>query len=886
MRLRLKSVIAVLAVALTVPCIAAAADNAALRATLDNGLRVVIVRNVLAPVVSTSVNYLVGANETPSGFPGTAHAQEHMMFRGSPGLSADQLASIGSLMGGSFNADTRQAVSQYTFTVPAEDLDVVLHIEASRMADINDDEADWQLERGAIEQEVAQDLSSPSYILFTKLRQALFAGTPYEHDPLGSKESFDKTTGDMLKAFHSTWYAPNNAVLVIAGDVDPDTALASVKRLFGSIPKRQLPERRPVNLGPVTPANLHLPSDLPYGLTAYAIRLPGFESPDYAAIEVLADVLNSQRGVLYDFIANGEALDVGFSFDPLAKASLGYFSIVYPADKDTAELEQRVRAAVAKIAREGVPPELVEAAKLHEKSDLEFQKNSIEGLATEWAEAVAVQGLASPDDDLARIEKVTVADVNRVARAYFDLDHAITAVLTPTGSGKAVAARGFSGKETVSVGEGKPVALPEWAQQALGQLSPPADMPPPVVKTLANGLTLIVQPEDVSDTISVYGHIRNRAELQVPKGKEGLSQVLARMFSYGTGTMDRETFQAALDEISADESAGVDFSVRALAERFDQAVALLANHELHPAFNEHDLEVVKRELASEVSGRLNSPGYLTQRALRGALFPKNDPTQREALPATVQAISLGDLRAYYGAAVRPDLTTIVVIGKVSPEAAPAVIEKHFGSWAASGPRPNTLLPTVPPSTATATAVPDESRVQDRVILAQTIGVTRSDPDYYALQLGDTVLGGAFYASRFSRDIRQNAGLVYAIDSSIETSQTRGIYSIEYACDPANVSKVQDAVARELKAMQTSPVTEEELSRAKALLLHQIPLGQSSIGAIAEGYIARLRLDLPLDEPMIAARRYLALDAPAVQAAFAKRIRPGDFARVSQGPSPE
>src|ERR1700757_1797545 len=106
---------------------AAVPAEGVVRATLANGLRVVIVRNTLAPVVSTSVNYLVGADETPPGFPGMAHAQEHMMFRGSPGLSADQLADIGSLMGGNFNADTRQAVTQYLYTVPADDLDIALH---------------------------------------------------------------------------------------------------------------------------------------------------------------------------------------------------------------------------------------------------------------------------------------------------------------------------------------------------------------------------------------------------------------------------------------------------------------------------------------------------------------------------------------------------------------------------------------------------------------------------------------------------------------------------------------------------------------------------------------------------------------------------------------
>ena len=119
------------------------AAEAPVRTTLANGLQVIIVRNALAPVVATSVNYLVGSDEAPVGFPGTAHAQEHMMFRGSPGLTADQLAAIGSVVGGNFNANTRESLTQYLFTVPAEDLDVALRIEALRMRAVLDAKGDW-----------------------------------------------------------------------------------------------------------------------------------------------------------------------------------------------------------------------------------------------------------------------------------------------------------------------------------------------------------------------------------------------------------------------------------------------------------------------------------------------------------------------------------------------------------------------------------------------------------------------------------------------------------------------------------------------------------------------------------------------------------------------
>jgi len=201
------------------------ADKDVLRATLKNGLRVVIVRDPIAPVVTTVVNYLVGSDEAPAGFPGMAHALEHMMFRGNPGLSADQLAEISAAMGGNFDADTQQTITQYFFTVPADDLEVALHTESLRMSGILATEELWSKERGAIEQEVAQDLSNPEYVLYMKLLAAMFKGTPYEHDALGTRPSFDKTTGAMLRAFYAKWYAPNNAILILAGDVQLSACL-------------------------------------------------------------------------------------------------------------------------------------------------------------------------------------------------------------------------------------------------------------------------------------------------------------------------------------------------------------------------------------------------------------------------------------------------------------------------------------------------------------------------------------------------------------------------------------------------------------------------------------------------------------------------------------
>ena len=293
--------------------LAGASASDVTRATLGNGLRVVIVRDPIAPAVTVEDNILVGADETPAGFPGTAHAQEHMLFRGCTGLSAGQIAAIYAQLGGVNDADTQQSVTQFYATLPASDLDVALRVDAACLENADDSEAQWAQERGAIEQEVARDLSNATYKFITRLNADMFAGTPYQHDALGTKASFDATTGAMLHQFYGKWYAPNNAILVITGDVDPQATLAKVKSIYGGIPRHAVPARSAIDLQPVKPETFTLPSDLGYQLVFISFRMPGTDSPDFAPAEILSDVLANHRAKLYDLVVQGKALAAEFA---------------------------------------------------------------------------------------------------------------------------------------------------------------------------------------------------------------------------------------------------------------------------------------------------------------------------------------------------------------------------------------------------------------------------------------------------------------------------------------------------------------------------------------------------------------------------------------------
>ncbi len=395
---------------------------------------------------------------------------------------------------------------------------------------------------------------------------------------------------------------------------------------------------------------------------------------------------------------------------------------------------------------------------------------------------------------------------------------------------------------------------------------------------------MIVQPSEISGTISVYGEVKNRPDLQVPKGKEGVDLILGDLFSYGTTTLDRLQFQQALDEIAAEESAGTSFSLQVLTDHFDRGLQLLADNLLHPALPPQAFQIIRQETAGALAGKLQSPAYLARRALLKGIYPKHDPTLRQATPQTVTALTLDDVKSYYQQVFRPDLTTVVIIGRITPEEAKQKMEQYFGGWQAKGPKPATDLPPVPVNPPSAQHVPDPSRVQAEVTLGENLGLTRSNPDYYPLQLGSHVLAGAFYATRLYRDLREETGLVYTVEAMLEASKTRSVFTVFYACDPGNIQRARALVERDLRAMQTTDVTPRELQQAKTLLVRQIPLSRASFDGIAGGWLELVSKDLPLDEPQHAARRYRETTAGQVKAAFAKWLRPDDLVQVVTGPA--
>jgi zinc protease len=894
MHLRRWSVGALLSLAIVAQASAAPPSESSgtgdvLKATLRNGLQVVIVRNTLAPVASTDLSYLVGSRDDPPDMPGLAHAQEHMMFRGTKNLATSELGTIATALGGDFNAQTSDMTTQYQFTVPAADLDAVLRIESDRMRDVLDLQSQWQNERGAIEQEVARDEAAPGSDFFTDAQAIAYKGTVYQHPGVGTKAAFDVLTGPRLKAFYGRWYAPNNAVLVIAGNVDPQRTLAQVRARFESIPEKPIPAHEAAHFQPLKRTVLRRNTTLAYPLAAVGFRLPGLDDPDFLASFVLQGVLGADRGALHALGDQGLALDGEWTSMPYVKeAQLGFAVAALAPGSDPDAMVKKLESILTNYRDHGVPAELFESTKRRLIADQELSRNSISSLAADWADTIAVDREPSIAYEQELIGRVTLADVNRVAKRYLDVNHAVIGSLTPSANATQSQPPAPAGQTRENpLGKQQAVThLPDWGNALVHDVTVPGTTLAPQVTKLANGITLVVQPETISDTVFVYGSVKTMPSLEEPLGQEGIARILEGMYPYGTLSLDRESFQRALDAIDTTLGGGSSFGVQTTTRNFDKAIGLLAQNELQPRLDYPTFDVVRRRAIDQLQTELNSSHSVALIRSAEKLLPFNDPELREPSVAGMQGISLDETKAYYAKTMRPDLTTIVVVGNVSAVQARASIERAFGGWHAVGPPPAVDLPAVPLNPPGDVKVPLPNIRQDYVTLEQLVPLPRSAPQYYPLMLGNTVLGGGSLGpeqSRLFRDIRQNAGLVYSIDSQFASSGARSRFSIEFACAQGNEARIEGLVNDELAQLRKEPIGDFELALMKASMVRRVVLGDASASQIGQGLLNDASSGLPLDQANIDAQHLLATDARSIQEAFAANIRPENFVRTIEGP---
>jgi len=852
--------------------------------TLRNGLRVVVVEDRAAPVVQTSVWYGFGSLDETPGRTGLAHALEHMMFRGTPEISAGGLDDITARLGAQMNGETSYDYTQFYFEMPADKLDVALFTEADRMQHAALRAADWAIERNAVLNEIDGDDSSPLFNLLARVRAAAFPGQPAGRTPLGEREDVARATVAEIARYYHEWYAPNNATLVVAGAVNHAVVFAKAARYFGAIAPKTLPPKHDANPIPAHGATVDAEFPFPFEILDLAYSVPGDTQRGEPAISTLASLIENQRSPFYRALVESNiALAIETNADTQLRGGLLHIFIILNPGRTSAEAQAVFQSTLEAALSGGFDPELVVAAKRLTIADRLYSTDSIDGIGALAGYTYGIVGERISEED-ARLAALTGDDLLAATRTY--LSHpTVVGHLTPNespphgNSQKSSAAASDDFSKRIPNG---PIVMPQWIATAVRTPTTARSPLAPVEFTLANGLHVIVQTKTDRPTFVLSGKIAWSPAFE-PPGKEGIARLAGAVADYGSAAYPFAQRRKATDEIGAIVQTGDQFSAQGTSGDFDRIIAILADGEAHPTFAQPWLGIERSQLANSLQSESQISGVMINRAYDRLLLATDDPTLREPTAATVGGITQEDLLAYAQRYWRPDLTTIAVAGDISPQRVRDALTAAFGAWQAAGPKPDPHLMAMPPATSGHDYI-GTAATQVYIRLGQP-ALARSSPDYDTFLVLNQILGGSgAFESRLWQELRQKRGLVYNVNSTLDADADRGDFRIELNASPQRVVEAVAFVRKQLEQMRDEPVSATELREAKIRLVSNALLEEASTSGQVKQIMDIAVNHLPLDYYGTLNERFARITAADVQRVARTYLRPDRLVEVYAGPS--
>lgn len=852
--------------------------------TLGNGLRVVVVEDHSVPIVQTGVWYGFGSVEETPGKTGLAHALEHMLFRGTPEVSAGGLDDITARLGARMNGETNYDYTQFYFEMPADKLDVALFADADRMAHASLRASDWAIERNAVLNEIDGDASSPFFNLLARVRAAAFPDQPSGRTPLGNREDVANATVSDIARYYREWYAPNNATLVVAGDVNRSTVFAKAQRYFGPIASKSLPPRKRVTPVAARGQTVEAQFPFPFEILDLAYSVPGDTQRGEPAVSTLATLLENQRSPFYRaLVQSNVALAIEANADTQLRGGLLDVFIILNPGRSAAEAQTVFQNTLSSVLSSGFDPDLVVAAKRLTLAERVYAADSIGGIGDLAGYTYGIVGEKISDED-SRLAALTGKDLLAAAREYLSRP-TVVGHLSPNASPP----RGNSQKSTAAASDdfsrripNGPIVQPAWIAKAIRTPTTARSPLAPVSFRLSNGLRVFVQVKSDRPTFVLRGKIASSPAFE-PLGKQGIIRLASAVADYGSVNYPFAQRRKATDEMGAFVTTGQEFSAQGESRDFEHVVSIVADGEEHPTFADPWLDVERSQLANSLQSESSISGVMIERAYNRLLLSSDDPSLREPTSPSVQGISREDLVAYTSQYWRPDLTSIAVVGNVSPERVRSALESAFGSWRGAGARPNPRLMPLPPASSGHDYITTAAN-QVYIRLGQP-ALSRSNRDYDTFLVMNQILGGSgAFESRLWQELRQKRGLVYNVSSSLDADADRGDFRVELNASPQRVVEAVEFVRRELERLQSEPVSSTELSEAKVRLTGNALLDESSSVGQAKQLLDIGINDLPLDYYRTLNDRFAQITAADVQRVAREYLHPGRLVEVYAGPS--
>jgi len=807
---------------------------------LDNGLTIIIHEDVSDPLVHVDITYHVGSAREELYKSGFAHFFEHMMFQGSENVADEEHFKIISDAGGTLNGSTNRDRTNYYQTVPSNQLEVVLWLEADRMGFFLDavTQKKFEIQRETVKNEKGQNYDNAAYGRWSELTaETLYPfGHPYSWLTIGKLEDLDRVDVDDLKKFFMRWYGPNNATLTIGGNVTAEEVIPMVEKYFGVIPRG--PEVENMTLEPVqldadryvsyVDNNIRFPA-----LLATYPTVPRFH-PDEAPLDFLAQILGTGRSsyLFKKFILTQKAIQASV-FHPVSELAGEFTMFVLPFPGQTlADFEQEMRVILDEFATEGVSDNDLTKIKASFESSFINGLTSVSGKVSQLADYQTIAGNANYiEEDLSRYLAVTKEDIMRVFNEYiYNKPGVLLSVLpndggatTPAAPDNYVAQKDGDNPFPTTDYSGLSYSRPEG--DSFDRSVKPTPGTAPLVQvpdywraSFENGIQLIGTESNEVPTVNVQLYIKGGHELDAnDPQKAGLASLTAALMNESTQNYSSEEISEELRLVASSISVSGGRSetvvgVSTLSKNLTRTMELLEEILYRPAFTEDDFNRVKQQQLESIRASYQNPAAVASQIYSRLLFGDEHiysvPTS--GLEETVSRITVEDVRNFYETYMSPEITEVVVVGDISEEEALSSLA-FLNNWEIK----NVEIPDLPepkPGDYTKVYLMDkvgapQSEIRIGYVSDMTYDATG---EYFKTSLMNYSLGGAFN-SRINLNLREDKGWTYGARSGFSGNDRGSQFTASAGIKASATDSAVVEFIKEIKGFQENGITDDELN---------------------------------------------------------------------------
>ncbi len=803
---------------------------------LPNGLKVYYSRDTTTPNVTVQVWYGVGSKDDPQGRSGFAHLFEHLMFKATRDMPSEKLDRLTEDVGGFNNASTYDDFTNYYEVAPAQHLERLLWAESQRLGALVVDVDNFTSERKVVEEELRQRVLAQPYgrLFALYIPQNSYTTHPYKRPGIGSIEELDAATIDDVLAFHATYYRPDNAALIVAGNFDEAQLNSWIDKYLAPIKTPSTPLPRVTTVEPPRTAARTVTTygpNVPLPAVVMTWLGPKASDKDAAAAKVLDAILtNGKSSRLYNSLVYDKqvASDIFSSADLPAQPGLIYAGMILADGKSLDDGTTLLKAQIASLRDKPVTAAELSTAKTELIAAAVGSRESIDDRAFALGYALEVDGdAAKANSAIADLSKVTAADVQAVARKYMAEDRATTIrYVSESERPKAEADAAPAAVPPVASVKftGEVFALrPESEREAMPSLGAPVNpiLPAPASMTLPNGLRVVVAKSSDLPLVSVNLIARSGASSD-PAGKAGTASLMSDVITEGTTTRSAPAIAAQSEALGTTISAASDWERSSLKltvvkSNLTPALKILADVAEHPVFAASEVERVRAQSLDGLKVSFQQPGSLAGFVTAPVIYSGTAMGHVSGgTPNSLTKITSDDLVALHDGVWRPDNAIVVLTGDITPQEGFAIAKAAFGSWKAPAGKPLTA-PVISPAAAPRDVIVDLPGTGQSAVLVAKTAIARTSADYYPGIVATTVLGGGF-SSRLNQEIRIKRGLSYGAGANLSPRLSTGGFTASAQTKNESAAEVVGLIKGELTRLATQPVPADELTARKSTLI--------------------------------------------------------------------